>query len=364
MTQAMPSSPVYAVILAGGSGTRFWPASRANRPKQYLPITGPRPMITQTVERLEGLIPAERTLVVTTSQQVDLVRECLPDLPAENLIVEPQPRNTAACVALAAFEVRRRDPDSVQVIQPADHVIEPVESFHATIRAATEQARAEADLITLGIRPDHPSTSYGYIRVGDEVARIEDQPVFKVDRFVEKPDRASAESFIKSGRFFWNSGIFVWRTEVILEAYAEFMPQVHAALNAPDSNSPEALAGVYDALPSTPVDKGILERAENVRMIPTDYRWNDVGSWTALTGVIERDEHGNWPALANGARIVTEDSHKCIAYAEEPELIALLGVEDLIVVRAGNATLVAPRDRAEDVRELVRRIAKEAPDYL
>jgi mannose-1-phosphate guanylyltransferase len=351
---------LYAVIMAGGAGTRFWPASRANRPKQFLPISGDRPMITETFARLDGLIPPERILVVSAASQAALVRECLPDLPAENLISEPMARNTAACVALAAFEIARRAPDSVQVVLAADHMIEPAARFRETLLAAAEQAASGEHLITLGIRPNHPSTGYGYLRAGEEVGRSRGIDVFEVSRFVEKPDRAAAESFVKSGRFYWNSGMFVWHTRAILDAYAKLMPKMHAALK--DASEAE-LDFVYADLEKVPVDKGIMERAANVRMLPIDYRWNDVGSWAALTRVVGRDSAGNWPALSDGARLIAEDSRGCVAYAEGHELIALLGVDDLIVVRAGNATLVAPRERANEVRRLVERLADEGPEF-
>ena len=357
----MSSPTLYAVIMAGGAGTRFWPASRADRPKQYLPISGSLPMIAETFARLEGLVPPERVLVVTAGNQAELVRECLPALPEENLLIEPMARNTAPCVALAAFEIARREPDSVQVVLAADHVIEPAARFRETVQAAAEAAADGEHLITLGVSPDHPATGYGYLRAGEEVGKSRGIPVLEVARFVEKPDRASAESFVKSGRFYWNSGMFVWHTKAILDAYAKLMPKVHAGLQ---NVSADELAGVYATLDKTPVDKGIMERASNVRMLPIDYHRNDVGSWAALTRVVARDSAGNWPALSEGARLIAEDAGGCVAYAEGNELIALLGVRDLIVVRAGNATLVAPRERAEDVRRLVERLSDEGPDFV
>lgn len=357
----MSSPTLYAVIMAGGSGTRFWPASRANRPKQFLPISGARPMIAETFARLDGLVPRERILVVTAANQSDLVRECLPELPEENLVLEPLARNTAACVALAALEVRRRDPESVQVVLAADHVIEPASRFRDTVRAAAEQAASAEHLIALGVRPDHPASGYGYLRAGEEVGETHGIPVFEVARFVEKPDRASAESFVKSGRFYWNSGIFVWHTRAILAAYERLLPEMYAMLR--DAQG-EELERVYGSLDKVPVDKGIMERASNVRMLPIDYHWNDVGSWAALTRVAVRDSAGNWPVLTGGARLIAEDAGGCVAYAEGREVIALLGVRDLIVVRAGNATLVAPRERAEDVRRIVERLADEGPQFL
>ncbi|MEM7309327.1 MAG: mannose-1-phosphate guanylyltransferase [Planctomycetota bacterium] len=357
------STSTYAVIMAGGSGTRFWPASLVDRPKQFLPISGDRPMLTETFARLEGLVPPERVLVVTAESQAQLVRECLPELPPENLLAEPLARNTAPCIALAAFEVQRRDPGAVQIVLAADHVIEPAESFRATLSAAAAEAAKGEHLITLGVSPTFPATGYGYIRAGEEVGTSQDHTVYEVSRFVEKPDRASADSFVKSGRFYWNSGIFVWRTSTILDAYERFLPEVHGGLKDVGPADP-GLPTAYAELPKVPVDKAILEQASNVLMLPIDYRWNDVGSWAALTGVVEKDADGNWPAVSDGAQLLSEESSGCIAYAEGEHLIALLGVDDLVVVRTANATLVAPRDRAEDVKRLVERLREEGPDYL
>ncbi len=358
----MPPLSLYAVIMAGGSGTRFWPASRSDRPKQFLPISSDRPMIAQTFARLEGFIPTERVLVVTSASQAQLVRECLPSLPEENLLAEPEARNTAPCIALAALEIEKRDPDAVQVVLAADHVIEPADAFQRTVAAAAEQAASGGYLITLGIRPDHPATGYGYIRAGEEIARIDDIPVYQVARFVEKPDRASADSFVKSGRFYWNSGMFIWSTASILEAFRTFLPEVHDGLRSVKTEAD--LARVYAGLPSTQVDKAILERTDNALMLPIDYRWNDVGSWAALDRVVEPDAQGNRASLADGAQLIAEDAENCIAYAEGDQVIALLGVSDLVVVHAGNATLVCPRERAEEVKRLVERLKEEGPRFL
>ncbi|MCZ6596929.1 MAG: mannose-1-phosphate guanylyltransferase [Planctomycetota bacterium] len=353
---------IYAVIMAGGSGTRFWPASRANRPKQFLPIAGEQPLITQTWARLEGLVPADRILVVTAEGMQDLVRECLPDLVEENLVVEPVARNTAACVALAAFEIERRNPEAVQLVLAADHVIEPAESFRRTLLAAAQQATLGGYLVTLGIRPDSAATGYGYIRSGEEINKIDGIPVLEVERFVEKPDRATAESFVKSGRFYWNSGIFVWRTASILEAFRAYQPEIHSGLAG--ANDVETLARVYSKLPAVQIDRAIMERTDNALMLPIDYHWSDVGSWAALTSVIEPDSDGNFAALAEGARLVAEGAKGCITYAEGDQIIALVGVQDLIVVHAGNATLICPRDRAQEVKLLVERLRRESPEFL
>lgn len=352
----MSQAPLYALVMAGGSGTRFWPASREARPKQYLPISGGKPMLTETVERLEGLVKKEHVLIVTAKSQIDEVRRCLPDLPLENLIAEPEARNTAPCVALGALEVLRRDPNAVQVVLPADHVIEPRSAFAASVGAAAEEARASGALVTLGIRPDHPATGYGYIEAAERVAKRPGGDVHRVVRFVEKPDAARAEAFLKQGGFYWNAGIFVWSGAAIRAALEAFLPDVVAGLERAFSGG--SLATEYARFASQPIDVAVLEKATNVRVVPVDYSWSDVGSWAALAELAPLTEGSNRAALSSGARLLAEDSTNCLAYAEGDELIALLGVHDLVVVRAGNATLVCPRDRAQDVKRLVDRLRK------
>jgi mannose-1-phosphate guanylyltransferase len=355
----MQTQDLYAVIMAGGSGTRFWPASRSSRPKQFLPITGPRPMLAETFLRLEVLVAPERTLVVTAADQAELVRECLPELPAENLIAEPVARNTAAAVALGAFEVARRNPRAVQIVLPADHHIEPVDRFRATLHAGAVDAARHGGLVTFGIEPTHPATGYGYIETGERLREVEGHAVRAVTRFVEKPNRERAEEFLATGRFLWNAGIFCWRVDAILADYERFLPALHHALRDLASGDPR-LSQVYPDLPSLPVDVAILERAQDVRTLPIDYTWNDVGSWAALHDLEPAGTDGNWRRLVEGAEFLVQDATGCLAYSEDPELIAVVGVSDLIVVRAGRATLVCPRERAQDVKKIVDALRERA----
>jgi mannose-1-phosphate guanylyltransferase len=361
----MTENPLHVVIMAGGSGTRFWPASRASRPKQFLPISGGRAMIAETFLRLEGLAPPERILVVTARDQVPLVRTALPELPPENVIAEPEGRNTAPCVALVSRELARRDERSIQIVLPADHVIEPASAFRRTMRAAVEVASEEDVLITFGIVPDHPATGYGYIELGEEIEKRDSIPLHRVARFVEKPERERAREFIESGRFLWNSGMFVWSTASILAALRRHQPEIPAGLDRLDELDGGAdLDEVYRSLPALPVDTAIMERANNVRVMPIDYRWNDVGSWGALPEIHPPDARGNWPLLSGGALLVTDDAEGCLAFGEAEEVIALIGVKDLVVVRSGNATLVCPRDRAQEVKGIVERLRDEGPGFL
>jgi mannose-1-phosphate guanylyltransferase len=358
----MTSPTLFAVVMAGGSGTRFWPASRRARPKQFLPISGGQAMLAETCARLAGLVPRERILVVTAESQAALVRAALPELPRANVLCEPAARNTAPCVAFAAEEVARRASDSIQVVLPADHVIHPLESFQRTLRAAVAAATREDALVIFGVRPDHPATGYGYIEAGATLAELDGIPLYAVKRFVEKPERARAEQFLAAGTFLWNSGMFVWRTRAIRAALAEHAPALTDGFARIARG--EALERIYPTLPSVAIDVAVLEKARDVRMLPIDYTWNDVGSWSALPDVHRADAQGNWRALSGGARLLAEDARGCVAYAEGNEVVALIGVQDLVVVRAGNATLVCPRARAQDVKKIVERLASEGPEFL
>ncbi len=354
-----PSEEIYAVLMAGGSGTRFWPASRRARPKQYLPIGGEEPLLRQTFLRLSGLVDRDRVLVVSAAGQEAAVRACLPELPQRNLLFEPKARNTAACVAYAALEIERRDPDAVQLVMPADHVIDPPEKLRATLAAGAALARTSGALVTFGIRPTYPATGFGYIEQGDAHPGQPEQSehlAFRVSRFVEKPDLRTAQDFLASGKFLWNAGIFAWTSRSILEAFESLASDISVPLRSAVGD-PARLAQVYPELRSTPVDVAILERAQNVLTVPIDYAWNDVGSWAALAELGPPDASGNWRSLGPDAELVLEDSTGCVTWAEGDDLIALIGVQDLIVVRAGDATLVCPRDRAQDVKRIVEQLS-------
>jgi len=339
--------------MAGGSGTRFWPASRHSRPKQFLSVAGERAMLAATRARLGTEIPDERVLVVAGIEHAALVREVLPALPEENLLLEPVGRNTLPCVALANAEILRRDPQALQIVLPADHVISPESAFHSSLQAALAVAN-RGSLVTFGIRPTFAATGYGYIEVGESQGKIDGWPVHRVARFVEKPDPASAEEFLAAGTFLWNGGMFVWATAAISAALAEHASATWEALRDAD---PRDLEQVYDGLEPQPVDVGVMERAENRAVIPVDYAWNDVGSWTSLPEVLPTDPAGN--CGTGGGQLETRDARRNIVYTEPGNLTALIGVENLIVVRSGDALLVCPRSRAEEIRGLVEGLPPE-----
>jgi mannose-1-phosphate guanylyltransferase len=346
---------LFAVIMAGGSGTRFWPASRRLRPKQLLPIAGDEALLVQTVRRLAGAVALEQTLIVTGADQAAAVRALLPELPRENVLAEPGPRNTGPCIALAAEEIARRAPQSVQVVLPADHVIHPAAAFQSALRAAAAEARESGALVTLGIRPTFAATGYGYVELGQALPARAGHAVHAVARFVEKPDAVRAREFLAGGRHLWNGGIFVWRTDAIRAALRERLPEVARALAGPPRGA--ALVSAYAGLPSISIDYGVLERARDVRTVPIDFTWSDVGSWAALPGVLPADAAGNF--RTGGVELVAEDSSGNVVYGEPDTLTALVGVRDLVVVRSGECVLVCPRERAEEVKRIVERLARE-----
>ncbi|HEV8112809.1 MAG TPA: sugar phosphate nucleotidyltransferase [Planctomycetota bacterium] len=356
----MHSKSLWAVLLAGGSGTRFWPASRRALPKQFLPIGGTRSLLAATAARLRGLVPWERTLVVTAREQVPLVRKHLRKLPPDQILAEPAARNTAAAVAWAATEIERRDPGSVHAVLPSDHTIAPAADFRKALRAAAEEAEASGALLTFGIRPTFAATGYGWIEVGSPTGERRGESVSSVVRFVEKPDRPRAEAFLAGGRHLWNSGMFVWRTDAILRALREHAPALAEAFaNARDAG---ALDRVYAGLPSVSIDVAVLERSKDVRVIPARFGWSDVGSWSALAEVLDADGNGN--LAAGGVQVLAEEAQGCTAWGRKGELTVLFGVRDLVVVRAGKATLVCPRERSQELKKIVDRLAKDGPSFL
>jgi mannose-1-phosphate guanylyltransferase len=346
---------LHAIIMAGGSGTRFWPKSRRDRPKQLLSFDGISTMIQETVARIEPLVPAERILVVTGGDQADATRAQLANLPPENIIAEPAPRDTAACVGLAAGYVTAREPDATMIVMPADHLIKPADAFLATVRAAVLVIESDPEaLITFGIHPTRPETGYGYIERGPLLETRDGIAVNKVIQFREKPDRATAEKFLTAGNFVWNSGIFVWRSRTILKAIDTHRPSLGTALKPildaiGTPHEHETLARLFPALERVPIDKAVMEHSPHVRVLEVLYDWNDVGDWRALDSILPRDAAGN----ATQGSVVARDTTGSILISDDGGLLAVLGVDDLVVVRSGNATLVARKDQLDKLKSLV-----------
>jgi mannose-1-phosphate guanylyltransferase len=342
----------YAVILAGGRGERFWPLSRRSRPKQLLPIVGRRTMLEETVGRVSPLVRGDRVLVVATRLIKHEIRRLLPGVPDKNLLFEPLARNTALAVGFAAVHLAREHPKARMVVLPADHYIREKEKFLDAVRVALEVAQSKL-LVTFGVVPDRAETQYGYIRLGKKIHRENGVEVFAARAFTEKPNRKRARSFLNSGEFLWNSGIFVWRVDAILEAIGEQMPQLHEGLMSYAASlgkvgEQAALNRLYKKSESISIDYGVMESAFNVAVVKADFRWDDVGSWGALTRLHEEDEHGN---VVVGDHL-SEDTRETIVFSESG-LVATLGVSDLVIVRTGDVTLVARKGRSSDIRKLV-----------
>jgi mannose-1-phosphate guanylyltransferase len=346
---------LYAVIMAGGSGTRFWPKSRRDRPKQLLSLSGAATMIQQTVARIEPLVPRDRILIVTGADQADATRAQLPDVPAESVIAEPAPRDTAPCVGLAAGIILKRDPEATMIVMPADHVIEPAEAFRATVSAAVSVVDDDPGaLVTFGIKPTHPETGYGYIERGPLLETRGGIPVHRVIQFREKPDRATAEQFLAAGNFAWNAGIFVWRARTILDELKKHRPRLASALEPIFSSlgtnaQAETLAQLFPSLERVPIDKAVMEHAPNVRVLEVPYAWNDVGDWRALATLLKCDSAGN----AIQGNVVARDTTSSIIISDDGGLVAALGVDDLVIVHSGKATLVARKDQLDKLKSLV-----------
>ena len=342
-------------IMAGGSGTRFWPMSRKERPKQFLNLTGPRTMLQLTRDRLEGLVPPERILVLTNARFTDLVREQLPELPADNVIGEPMARDTSGAVALAAALVEKKWPKAVLAILAADHTIEPAARFREVLLAAAESAAAEGGLYTFGIKPRSAATGYGYLEVGERLAERRGAAVHRLSAFREKPDLPTAQAFLASGRHLWNSGMFVWRTSDIQAEIRRHLPAHHDAMamaarawGTPDF--PETLRAAFEPLPKVSIDFGVMEKASDVRCAVADFDWNDVGGWVALEQVLPLDKDGNWTQ----ADLLPVDSTRNIVVSEQSgHKVVCIGVDDLIVVTTPGATLVCRKSEAERIKQAV-----------
>lgn len=343
----------YAVILAGGKGERFWPLSTSSRPKQLLDLIGDRSLLAQAVERLDGLIPPERIFILTNQDLVEASRASVPEVPADNIIGEPIGRDTAAAVALGTALVKARNPEASFCVLTADHVIGDLELFQTTLREGLSLAAAQPFLITIGITPKEPSTGYGYIESGAAYETREGIEFSRAKRFVEKPDRATAENYLAAGTFTWNSGMFIWSVTSITQAFREFRPPLAALIDglAPVAFTPgftDALGRQFAGLEKISIDYAVMEKADNILVAKGIFSWDDVGSWTALEHHFPQDGAAN-------TRIGTcedLDASGNIIYSKG-HLTAVIGVKNLIVVQSEGVTLICPKDRAQEIKQMV-----------
>ena len=357
---------MYAVIMAGGKGTRFWPLSTEDKPKQLLSLVGTTSLLQQTVDRITPLMPAEDIYVVTGASLMSVTKCHLPDLPSENIIAEPVGRNTLPCIGLAALYLKKRvGGDAVMAVLPADSIIQHQKRFRKLLQYAEKIAASDNALITFGIPPTRVETGYGYIHIGAAAHTTDDFQAFQARQFVEKPDRETAERYLASREYFWNSGMFVWRVDLILNAIKTYQPSIYqrlmeidAAIGTPSET--ETISHAYSQMEDVSVDYGVMEKAKEMLVIPADIGWNDVGSWGAMRELFERDASGN----AVHGKHVGIDTQDCVIFnqaAQNPgvvkdKLIATIGVSDLVIVESERAVLVCPIDRVQEVKDLVKKL--------
>jgi mannose-1-phosphate guanylyltransferase len=341
---------LYAVIMAGGVGSRFWPRSKKKLPKQLLRIFDDKTMIQATVARLSGLVDEKQIYVITNAIQRPEVIKQLKNVPEENIIEEPFGRNTAACIGLASILIKAKDPNAVTVVLPADHIIKDREKFLDTIKNAAEFSYESKGLVTIGINPTRPETGYGYIQIDDkEIAKN----IFKVYSFAEKPNYATALRFIESGDFLWNSGMFIWRVDVILDEIQNLMQDLHEGLKQIESsfskkNYKEELSNVYGQLKKISIDYGIMEKSSKVYLTKGMFNWSDVGSWEEVFQLSQKDENGN----AVEGKVYTDMVVDSFIYSPD-KMTAVIGLDNIIVINHEDTVLVCRRDKAQNVKEIV-----------
>lgn len=344
---------LHAVIMAGGSGTRFWPASRGGRPKQLLSLASDEPLLRVTVDRILPLVPAERLWIVTTASTAEATRTLIDDIAPDHILAEPTGRDTAACVAYAARVLLHHDPDAHCLVFPADHVIPDEDRFRSAMAAGARMVAERGGLLTFGVAPTRPETGYGYLELGEEIHSDGEWRVHNLNRFVEKPDRDAAQGYLADGGYLWNSGMFAWRATDLLAEVRRQLPLLFDGVGAigdaiGTDHEVAALNEIYPHLPRTSVDFGIMESARQRWSVPVDFDWSDVGSWSALAEVLAADESGN---VARG-RTVDLDSENNILVGDGV-LVAAIGVSDLVVVATPDAVLVVPRSEAQKVKGVV-----------
>lgn len=364
-------SDTFAIIMAGGSGTRFWPASRQRRPKQLLALgNSSESLLSATVRRLHPLVTEANTYVVTGAHLAEGTLKALPNVPPQQVMLEPAARNTAPCIAWASATLARRDPDAVVMVLPADHAVENEEEFRNTLERAIAIAKT-GTVATIGIVPTRPETGYGYIELGDALpGQSEPNAARNVKRFVEKPKLALAEEYVRGKKHLWNAGMFFFRVRDMKEMVAKFLPELAVGIERIDEaarkgNEASEVAAVFPTLPSISIDHGVMEKAERLAVVPGDFGWNDVGSWQSSWELAPKDENGN--ALPENAVAIESKGNlvRDLTTNGSKRVYALVGVNDLVLVETDDAVLVIPKERAQDVRAVIDALkAKKAAELL
>jgi mannose-1-phosphate guanylyltransferase len=356
------TEPSYAVIMAGGSGTRFWPLSRTHRPKQLLNITGDEILLRKTVQLVKPIVPAERIKIVTTRSQAGAVRQIVPEVAQEDIIAEPLGRNTAPAIGISALYVERDDPDAVMMVLPADHYIEDHAAFRQVILAAVDKASQGDCIVTIGISPRGPETGYGYIEAGKIIDK--EYAIYTVESFHEKPGLQEAKDLIERGKFFWNSGILIAKASVMLREIGEHLPHhyellmdIRSSLGTDDEQ--RVIGEAYEEMEAISIDYGVIEKSGNILMVEGNFGWDDVGSWPIAAQYWPHDSQDN----ACMGEVVNLDSSRCIVHSPKKP-VALLGVEDLIIVEEDDVLLVSKKDRSQDLRRLVEALRSRGRDDI
>jgi len=352
---------MYVVIMAGGRGTRFWPRSRTTKPKQLLDIVGEQTMIQQTVERVLPIAAQANILIVTHKNQVDALKQQLPDIPPENIIAEPLGRNTAPCICLAAAIIQKKDPEAVMAVLPADHYIGDPSGYCECILKAVQAAKNRHALVTIGIRPDRPETGYGYIEF-DQNSGLETEEIYRVVSYHEKPDTEKANQYLSRGNYLWNSGMFVWPVATILQNIERFLPNIYREVTDASgafgtSGFTAILTQAYEKIESISIDYGVMEKTESVLTFEGDFGWNDIGSWSAIYDISKKDKNGN---VLSGD-VIPVDSRELFVYNKH-KLTAVVGLANVVVVETDDALLICSKDRVQDVRNVVDVLEKRG-DY-
>lgn len=355
----------YVAIMAGGIGSRFWPQSRVSYPKQFLDIlnTG-KTLIQWTFDRYRQFIPAENIFVVTSEEYVHIVQQQLPELPVQNIVAEPSRKNTAPCIAYMAFKLQQKDPEATLIITPSDHLVMDTDGFERISLEALSFAKEHSAFVTLGIKPTYPNTGYGYIQHETESVAPN---VFKVKTFTEKPDLELAKTFIASGDFLWNAGIFVWNVKDIIHAFEQYQPEMYELFamehdNFNTTHEQEAIERIYPLCTNISIDYAIMEKADNVYVIPSSFGWSDLGTWNSAYENLEKDHLGNAVSANN---VIVIDAVKCMVAAPPEKLLVLQGLNDFIVVDTPDVLLICQKEKEQAIKEFVSEVKRSKGDvYL
>ena len=343
---------LYAVIMAGGRGERFWPLSKDALPKPFIPLLGSHSLIQDTVDRIRSIVPIEKIYISIGQTHHETAKQQLPQIPEENFIVEPVGRDTSACLGFCALHIEKKNPEGLMLALPADHFIRDAEAFRSSIQTGVRNLE-DATGVVFGIPPERPETGYGYILVEKPAAPSDFLPVV---RFIEKPDAPTAAQYLSDGNYFWNSGMFLWRNQTLMDLFREYMPDLYGGLSklrplVGGRGSDREIAGIFSTLPRISIDFGIMEKTSGLRLIPANFGWDDIGTWASLGRALPADADGN---ISRGPHVALE-SNNCIVYAQTGT-VATFGVSDLIIVEAYGKVLVCSKNRASDLKKLVKKL--------